>query len=841
MLLPIAFGESVRASELAQPVEFGRTPPTVHLLRGEPVVLTGQALDHVAMPVGGICAGQVYLRGDGRLGGWRVDGRTSIPSPAVDPLQALVLATIGPDGRRTRSVIASEKHGGSFRGVEFLGAFPIAEVRYSQAVGDDPGLNVSLVAGGPFVPLNPEDSSLPCVVLRVTLHNPTADPIRAALGCCLQNPVAMEVAEAAGVTITNRVHREAGMSAVVMGLGEGSEALDPAMVGTMALCCVSDGNAWPDVDPATFDPLAVAGEAVAYSGQRRATAGVSAPLEIGPGEARDVVVAITWHFPTHEHGHGAMYATRFGDALEVARYLAANKDRLLGETDRFVRTFYVESSLPWWILQRVMAPTSTLATRTCEWWANGLFHGRDFAGGPGGNSFDAWGPSQAEARFFPTLARSVRLMQDFGAAMDPETGAIATRGGGAPGEGATIESQATAFVKLIREHVSDTSDVTLRARWPDIRKAAMWLVSQDAADSPGGEPDGIVSSSWPTRFGRSLAGTDAHLSGLYHAGLLASLRCANLVGDGESARKLMDAYLLGRVWMERQAHADGFFSHRAADGERTEHSDVCFAPHILGPAMARHVDLTQVWLDSMVRDSLSTIARSNWTMGDIRVAQDDSVTPGLNAGLRLHARPKDQVAPAPLGENDPRDIALEYEVAAAMIAFGDERHDLIHTGLSMLRALDVRAHAPGRNPFDESDVGEHAPGLMAAWGVYHALTGFVHDASLAGTIGNLGRVQEDDFRAFFVGSTAWGLYHQRRTANSHISRWEFRWGSQRLIEIQARPPRGMGRERPFDMALRTRDRRIAGSMIQDETRTVITFVSPITVEAGDFIEVAWTW
>ena len=43
--------------------------------RGEPTVSRGAELDTIGMPVGGICAGQLYLGGDGRLWHWDIFNR----------------------------------------------------------------------------------------------------------------------------------------------------------------------------------------------------------------------------------------------------------------------------------------------------------------------------------------------------------------------------------------------------------------------------------------------------------------------------------------------------------------------------------------------------------------------------------------------------------------------------------------------------------------------------------------------------------------------------------------------------------------------------------------------
>ncbi len=40
--------------------------------RGEPEVYTGKDLELIGMPVGGLCAGQLYLGGDGKLWHWDI-------------------------------------------------------------------------------------------------------------------------------------------------------------------------------------------------------------------------------------------------------------------------------------------------------------------------------------------------------------------------------------------------------------------------------------------------------------------------------------------------------------------------------------------------------------------------------------------------------------------------------------------------------------------------------------------------------------------------------------------------------------------------------------------------
>src|SRR5690606_1050773 len=98
---------------------------------------------------------------------------------------------------------------------------------------------------------------------------------------------------------------------------------------------------------------------------------VTAEFSVGPGESVELVFVISWFFPNLHTGHGQMYANWFRDALDVARYVRANDQRLWAQTELFRKTYYEDTTLPWWLALRLMMPTANLATGTAQWWKNG--------------------------------------------------------------------------------------------------------------------------------------------------------------------------------------------------------------------------------------------------------------------------------------------------------------------------------------------------------------------------------------------------------------------------------------------------------------------------------------
>jgi non-lysosomal glucosylceramidase len=200
------------------PVDKGLSPEHVQRLfqRGERAVYTGEELETIGMPVGGIACGQLYLRGDGTLGLWQIfnkhifsgygrdNYRTYRPDSPVDSGFALVLEA--GDKQLVRPLNKD------FGRVEFAGEYPIGLVCYRT-----PGLpiEVELEAFSPFIPLNAKDSALPATIFHVTLKNTSDEVQRAGVLGWLENAVCFDSAKAVHAVRYSRIVNDNGRTMIV--------------------------------------------------------------------------------------------------------------------------------------------------------------------------------------------------------------------------------------------------------------------------------------------------------------------------------------------------------------------------------------------------------------------------------------------------------------------------------------------------------------------------------------------------------------------------------------------------------------------------------------------------
>jgi uncharacterized protein (DUF608 family) len=202
--------------------------------RGEPEIYRGEELKWVGMPVGGLCAGLIYLGGDGKPWLWDIFNRDTTGkqvtyagrtfgnrdgSTYVEPMVprspfahgfALKYQAGPVSGRRTLD------KAGNWEEITFQGSYPLATVNYR-----DPGVpvTVKLEAFSPFIPLNFDDSSLPATVLRYTVANPGNVPAELELAGWMENAVLAMSAPSDSVVRKNEPIKDAsGQGLLLTGL-----------------------------------------------------------------------------------------------------------------------------------------------------------------------------------------------------------------------------------------------------------------------------------------------------------------------------------------------------------------------------------------------------------------------------------------------------------------------------------------------------------------------------------------------------------------------------------------------------------------------------------------------
>jgi non-lysosomal glucosylceramidase len=172
--------------------------------RGTPKEYRGDALRHIGMPVGGVCAGMVYLGGDGKLWHWDIfnQNKTGVTQAPV-AYQGRQLDAVGGAAYVQPIPNTSEIHQGfwlevdgvrrpleigGWSDIRFIGQYPIGNVSYA-----DPSTQVKarVQAFSPFIPLNEEESGLPVTLMKYRITNLGDRSVEIELGGFLGNPIGM--------------------------------------------------------------------------------------------------------------------------------------------------------------------------------------------------------------------------------------------------------------------------------------------------------------------------------------------------------------------------------------------------------------------------------------------------------------------------------------------------------------------------------------------------------------------------------------------------------------------------------------------------------------------------
>ncbi len=158
--------------------------------RGNPTIYRGEALKHIGMPIGGIGCGQVYLGGDGRLWHWDIFNQFGEPDMVgirdglhyKEPLKPASPFQMGFYIAINGVVFPLNQE--TWPDCTFEGRYPMASINY----GTKNGIKVELEACSPFIPLNAEDSGIPCALMSYRVTNESSQPILVETVGWMDNP-----------------------------------------------------------------------------------------------------------------------------------------------------------------------------------------------------------------------------------------------------------------------------------------------------------------------------------------------------------------------------------------------------------------------------------------------------------------------------------------------------------------------------------------------------------------------------------------------------------------------------------------------------------------------------
>jgi non-lysosomal glucosylceramidase len=575
------------------------------------------------------------------------------------------------------------------------------------------------------------------------------------------------------------------------------------------------------------------------------TGAVRVPVTLRPGESSTVTFAVGWHFPVPRRSRFASlvgaatlrhhYATRFGAARDVVGHLAARLTELAGATERWASTWYDDSTLPHWLLERLLAPVTTLATTACYRFDDGRFYAYEGVYCCDGTCEHVWNYAQGVARLFPALERDTRQRVDLGIAFHADTGAMDYRA--EYDRRVAMDGQAGTVLRIYREHQMAPDASFLTANWARIKLAVGYLIGAD------GDGNGIIEGAQYNTLDQTWYGEIPWISGLYVAALRAGQAMAAEVGDtafADRCRTLAAAgtsYLTNELWNG----TEDYFIQRLDPAHTATNSNTgCYADQLYGQTYADQLGLPRVFPADRARTALANLYRYNFLPDPVGY-RDGSPIGDIGRVFATTDEPGLLVCTWPFGEGaDPAGggvtssvayfnevwTGLEYQAAAGMLGAG-----LTGEALAVLHAIHRRYGADRRNPYNEIECSDHYSRAMMSHAVHLAAQGYEHHGP-RGHLGFAPVIGPEDFRAAFTTAEGWGSYRQHRHGNHQRAEVELRYGRLRLATLAFTTP-----EQARAVTVRLAGHPVSSRLTTAGLRADITLDRAVTVQAGQTLAV----
>jgi uncharacterized protein (DUF608 family) len=412
---------------------------------------SGEYLDRIAFPIGGMGAGMFCIEGTGAISHMSVRNR---PEFFNEPCMfaAISIKGIEKGTKILEGQVPQWKHFGQsgsgngsggttfglprFQKSSFHARFPFAGIELND---EDIPLDILIKGWSPFIPTDADNSSLPVGALEYSFTNAGNAVIDAVFSYNSRNFMRQSGGKAYVKAIAG------GFILSEAGSGENPErqgdfAVITTEPGTIVDHCWFRGGWW--------DPLTMTWNTIMRGESRNTSpletdapgASLYVPFTLKPGETRVIKLLMAWYVPNTNMKFGEdskepddeectdpnctckdpfykpWYAGKFSGISDVVNYWKTNYSDLLRKSELFCNAFY-SSTLPPEVIEAVAANLTILKSPTVLRQRDGKlwsFEGcNDSSGCCNGSCTHVWNYAQAIPHLFPNLERTLRETEFF--------------------------------------------------------------------------------------------------------------------------------------------------------------------------------------------------------------------------------------------------------------------------------------------------------------------------------------------------------------------------------------------------------------------------------------------
>jgi uncharacterized protein (DUF608 family) len=771
---------------------------------------TGNYLNRIAFPMGGIGAGMICLEGTGALSHFSLRNRPEVfhepcTFAAISIQGAAKMARVleGPvPAWKTFGAPASGNGaaGTSFGLPRFASALFRARYPFATVTLEDSqvGLSVEVTGWSPFEPGDADNSSLPAAALEYRFVNRSAETLRAVFSfnarnfmAVGRNPQAVRAIPGGfvlwGGAPQDRPHEEGAFSATV---DEPEAKVNHAWFRGGWWDALT--MAWRDIEEgACYERPPV------KDGDAAPGASVFVPFQLRPGSAKTICLRLAWYVGRTNLRMGKdpggagpaagqsaatyqpWYAGRFTEIQEVTAYWQDHYEELRQKSRQFSDCFY-DSTLPPEVIEAVAANLTILKSPTVLRQSDGRLWAwegcSDNAGCCHGSCTHVWNYAQAIPHLFPSLERTLRETE-FGPSQN-EAGHQTFRSA-LPIRivehdfYAAADGQLGGIMKAFRDWRISGDTEWLRRLWPKVTQSLNYCI-----DSWDPRHRGVVEEPHHNTYDIEFWGPDGMCTSFYLGALQAGVVMAQALGDSvpiyeeilAKGRRLAETelysgeYFIQRIeWKNLRAQNPlenksmvGSYSQEAVtlfqkEGPKYQYGSGCLSDGVLGSWLALVCGVGEVLDRNKVASHLRAVHRYNLKKDLAQHAnpQRPSYACGAEGGLLLCTWPKGGALSLPFVYSNEVWTGIEYQVASHLMALG-----MVPEGLDIVRACRDRYDGRRRNPFNEYECGHWYARAMSSYALLQGMTGARYDA--VEKVLYLEPNIKGDFRSFLATAAGYG-------------------------------------------------------------------------------------